>query len=320
MLLVLCTKIDTMEKTKIAILGLGGVGGFYGGKLAKHYADSSHVEIYFIARGAHLNVIRENGIRVISDEGEFTAKPNLATDRPSEIGVMDYIVLTTKSYDLTNSIELIKPCIGEKTVILPLLNGGDITERIRSILPESTVWSGCSYIVSRKIEPGVIKSSGSYTKLVFGYDQGINEQTKWFENLLKEADIDVTLSPNIRESIWKKFFFISVTASLTSYFNVGFNELVNTRERLDTTAGMAEEFLKVAKAEGISLNENGAEEVVARSEALPTGATTSMHSDFKAGNRTEVETLTGVIVQLAHKHHIRVPIYETVYNKLKKQF
>lgn len=306
-----------MGKIKIAVLGLGGVGGFYGGKLAKRFEDSSNVGVYFIARGAHLDAIRENGIRVISDGDDFTAKPSLATDNPAEIGIMDYIILTTKSYDLTDSIEFIKPCIGDKTVLLPLLNGGDITERIRRIVPKNTVWSGCSYIVSRKVEPGVIKSSGSYTKLVFGYDQGTNEQTKLFEKLLKEADIDVFLSPNIRESIWRKFFFISVSASLTSYFNVGFNELVDTQERLNTTVGMAEEFLKVAKAEGITLDENAAEEVVARSEVLPAGATTSMHSDFQAGNRTELETLTGVVVQLAQKHRIRVPIYETVYNKLK---
>ena len=240
-----------MEKIKVAILGLGGVGGFYGGKLARRFGKSSNVGVYFITRGEHLEAIRKNGIRVISDQDDFTAKPDLATDNPSEIGVMDYIILTTKSYDLADSIEFIKPCIGEKTVLLPLLNGGDITERIRQILPENIVWSGCSYIVSRKTDPGIIKSSGSYAKFVFGYDKGENEQLKAFENLLKEADIDVVLSKNIRESIWKKFFFISVSASLTSYFDVGFNELVDTEERLNMTVGMAEEFLKVAKSEGI---------------------------------------------------------------------
>lgn len=308
-----------MGKIKIAILGLGGVGGFYAGKLAKRFGNSSNVEIYFITRGEHLDVIRKNGIRVISDSEDFTAKPDLATDNPSEIGVMDYIILTTKSYDLADSIEFIKPCINEKTVMLPLLNGGDITERIRQILPDNVVWSGCSYIVSRKTEPGVIKSSGSYSRFVFGYDKGENEQLKMFENLLREADIDVTLSKNIRESIWKKFFFISVSASLTSYFDVGFNELVDTDERLNMTVGMAEEFLKVAKAEGVGMGEYAVEEVVNRSEILPKGTTTSMHSDFKAGNRTEVETLTGVVVHLAEKHRIDVPLYRTVYNALKEK-
>ena len=305
-----------MEKIKIAFLGLGGVGGFYGGMLARRYSGSDSVGIYFIARGEHLEAIKRNGIRVISDEMDFTAKPDMATDSPEEIGVMDFIILSTKSYDLADSIHFVKACIGKNTIILPLLNGGDITERIREILPENIIWSGCSYIVSRRIEPGVIKNIGNYAKLIFGYDREENQQTENFEKLLREADIDVLLSKNIRESVWKKFYFISVSASLTSYFDVGFNELVDTEDRLNMTVWMAEEFLKVAKAEGIDMGENAVEQVVNRAEILPEGTTTSMHSDFKAGNCTEVETLTGVVVQLAQKHGIYVPLYETVYKKL----
>lgn len=308
-----------MAKIKIAFLGLGGVGGYYGGKLAKRYGNSGKVGIYFIARGEHLKAIQQSGIHIITDEEDFISKPDLATDNPSEIGVVDYVIITTKSYDLRSSIEQISPCIGKHTVILPLLNGGDITERIREILPENTIWSGCSYIVSRKTEPGVIRASGSFYKLLFGYDLGENEQLISFEKLLKEANIDANLSKNIRETIWRKFFFISVSASLTSYYDVSFNELVNTDERLNMTVGMAEEFLKVAKAEGIDLGENAVEQVVNRSEVLPKGTTTSMHSDFKAGNRTELETLTGVIVKLAAKHRITVPLYETVNNSLKNK-
>lgn len=308
-----------MKKMNIAILGLGGVGGFYGGKLAKRYENSEHVAISFIARGAHLDAIRKGGLRIITDNDEFVTHPALATDNPHEIGIADYVILTTKSYDLAASIELLKPCINDDTIILPLLNGGDITERIRELLPKNTVWSGCSYIVSRRTQPGVIKSTGDFAKLVFGYDQGINEQLISFERLLREAEIDVLLAENIREEIWKKFFFISVSASLTSYFDVSFNELVDTEERLQTTQKVAEEFVKVAEAEGINLGENPVEQIVSRSGALPKDTTTSMHSDFKAGNRTEVETLTGVIVKLGKKHQLHTPLYETVYKKLKEK-
>ncbi len=308
-----------MTKIRIAFLGLGGVGGYYGGKLAARYSGSGRVDVCFLARGEHLKAIQESGIHVITDQEDFIARPDLATDNPQEAGVMDYVIITTKSYDLRSSIEFISPCIGPHTIILPLLNGGDITERIREILPDNTVWSGCSYIVSRKTQPGVIRASGTFYKLVFGYDKGVNEQSRNFEKLLLEARIDAVLSENIRASIWKKFFFISVSASLTSYYDVSFNELVNTEERLNMTVGLAEEFLKVAKAEGINPGENAIEQVVNRAEVLPAGTTTSMHSDFKAGNRTEVETLTGVIVQLAQKHRIYTPLYETVYNSLKNR-
>ena len=308
-----------METTKIVILGLGGVGGFYGGKLAKRYAVLPNIGIYFIARGLNLQAIQQSGIQIITDSEDFIAKPTLATDNAEEIGVADYIIIATKSYHLQSSIDQIRPCVGANTVIIPLLNGGDITERIRKILPDNIIWSGCSYIVSRRIAPGIIRTSGTFHKLVFGFDGGENHQLYNFEKLLREAEIDVNYSKNIRESVWRKFFFISVSASLTSYLNCTFNELVNTKENKEMTIRFAKEFLSVAQAEGIDLGENPLEHIVNRSEVLPVGTTTSMHSDFKAGRSTELETLTGVVIELAHKHKISVPLYQKVYDELKNR-
>jgi len=308
-----------METTKIVILGLGGVGGFYGGKLAKRYAGLSNIGIYFIARGLNLQAIQQSGIQIITDSEDFIAKPTLATDNAEEIGVADYIIIATKSYHLQSSIDQIRPCVGANTVIIPLLNGGDITERIRKILPDNIIWSGCSYIVSRRIASGIIRTSGTFHKLVFGFDGGENHQLYNFEKLLREAEIDVNYSKKIRESVWRKFFFISVSASLTSYLNCTFNELVNTKENKEMTIRFAKEFLSVAQAEGIDLGENPLEHIVNRSEVLPVGTTTSMHSDFKAGRSTELETLTGVVIELAHKHKISVPLYQKVYDELKNR-
>ncbi len=306
----------TKQKIKIALLGLGGVGGYYGGLLARKYEKDENVEIYFIARGTHLEKIKKKGIRIISDGDDFFAQPTLATDNPEEIGPVDYLILANKSYDLFNSVESIKPCIGENTVILPLLNGGDITEQIRDIIPETTIWSGCSYIVSRRLEPGVIRSVGDFSRLVFGYDGGINERTKELEKLMRQAGIDVKLVESIRDSIWQKFYFISVSASLTSYYDVSFNQLAEKPDRIETTLQMSCEFLRVAKAEGIDVSRNNKNQVVKRIGELPKDTTTSMHSDFQNGNPTEVETLTGTIVRLAEKHGIDVPYYKKVYNDL----
>ncbi len=304
---------------KIALIGLGGVGGYYGGLLAKKYENSAEIEVYFIARGEHLEKIKNDGIRIISDGNDFFAQPALATDNPKDIGLVDYIILSTKSYDLAASLDLAKPMIGESTVILPLLNGGDISEQIREILPNQTVWSGCSYIVSRRIEPGIIRSTGDFSRLVFGYDQGTNEATKEFEKILTDAGIDAQLHDPIRNSIWQKFYFISVSASLTSYFDVSFNELAETPERIEMTIAMSSEFIKVAKAEGIDTSKINENQVIKRAGELPKGSTTSMHSDFMAGGATEVETLTGAIVQFAKKHNIDVPNYEKVYIALKER-
>lgn len=303
-------------KMKVAIVGLGGVGGYYGGKLAHQYENSTN-EIYFIARGEHLSAIQKFGLSIELPTETIVAKPKKATDDPSEIGIVDIIILTVKSYDLVDSLEFIKPCIDSKTILLPLLNGGDITERIQRIVPNNTVWSGCSYIISRKINSGVIKTLGGSAKLVFGSETGVNNQQKELYKLLVDAGIDVDLSENIKESIWKKFFFISVSASLTSYFNVDFSQLVDTDERLKATLEMANEFSKIAAAEGVNLGENPSYFIVKHTQTLPKNTTTSMHSDFKAGNQTEVDTLTGVIVALGKKHNIQVPLYNKVYSSLR---
>lgn len=307
-----------MQKTKIALLGLGGVGGYYGGKLAKKYENDENVDIYFIARGEHLKAIREAGIHIISNDEDFYAKPALATSHPEEIGECDYVIIATKSYDLKPSIEKLKPCIGERTVIVPLLNGGNITEKVREILPENTVWSGLSYIVSRRTAPGEIRTSGTFHKMVFGCECKDDVRLKRFEKLVQEADIDAEWSVNVRESVWKKFYFISVTASLTSYFDVTFNDLPKTEERRNFAVEFSREFLSVARKEGVHFDESAVEDVVKRSQILPEGTTTSMHSDFQRGSNTEVETLTGEIVRLAHKHKLKVPLYEKVYEELKK--
>lgn len=302
----------------IVFLGLGGVGGFYGGKMAARYATSGEVSINFIARGAHLQAIKAHGLRVISDEGEFTAHPDKVTDNPAEIGTADFLIVSTKSYDLADSIRLARPCIGTHTVILPLLNGGDITERIRELLPQNTVWMGCTYVVSRRTEPGVIRQVGHYAKMVFGSDSNSDDnRLSRFDQLLKGAGIDSDCPVDIRAAIWKKFYFISVSASLTSYFNVGFNALADAGEREQMTVGMAEEFLQVARAEGLAMEKYNPSEMLKHLKGLPQDTTTSMHSDFKCGHRTEVETLTGIVVQLARQHGISVPLYQRVYEKLK---
>lgn len=307
-----------MKKTKILIHGLGGVGGYYAGKLAKTYATDPHIDIYFIARNEHLAQIRTAGLHFISDTEDFFAHPTLATDTPADIGVVDYIIVATKGYDLTSSIEQLAPCIDKDTVILPLLNGGDITERIREVVPQAIVWSGCSYVVSRRRSPGVIKSVGDFSKLVFGYDKGSNEQTRYMEQLLIEADIDARLREPIKNAIWQKFFFISSAASLTSYYDTDLNDLVSD-QHIAFTKAFATEFLQVADAESVIIGENPIEKLVSNLSRLPQGATSSMCSDFRNHHRTEVDLLTGVVVDLAHKHNLSVPKYEKVYATLKSR-
>ncbi len=305
-------------KTKIVIVGIGGVGGYYGGLLAQKYAESTDIELYFVARGEHLKKIKENGLTVITENGSFIVKPTLATDNVAEIGIADYVILCTKSYDLEQSMLQLKPCINENTVILPLLNGADISERIQAVLPNIEVWKGCVYIVGRLNEPGIVESSGGVHDLYFGVENVTNERLLLMEKLMLDAGIKALRSEKINKLIWRKFIFISTTASLTSYFNVGFRDLLTDEKRKQITTQFLQEVIEIAKAEGIVYDENIMETIIGHIERLPFETTSSMHSDYKANRQTELNTLTKVVIDLGLKHGIPTPIYKEVYEALSK--
>ena len=304
---------------KIVIVGLGGVGGYYGGLLAKRYAEDPNIEIYFVARGEHLKKVQQDGLTVITENGTFVVKPTLATDNVPEIGIADHVIMTTKSYDLDATIHQIKPCVGANTVILPLLNGADISARIRTLLPGIEVWQGCAYIVGRLNEPGVIESSGNVHNLFFGYNNMTTDRLLYFEKVMIDAGIEAIFSENILSVIWKKFFFISSTASLTSYFDVSFGALLTDPLRKMTLVDLLEELLLVANAEGAGIDSRVIDKTIHQLENLPFETTSSMHSDFQAGRNTELQTLTGIVIDLGKKHGIATPTYEKVFARLSSR-
>lgn len=302
--------------TKIAVVGIGGVGGYYGGLLAKTYETNPDIDICFVARGAHLKAIQEKGLKVITESGEFVAQPRIATEYAAELGVVDYVIISTKSYDLESTIEQLKPCIGPNTIILPLLNGVDISERIERILPQNEVWEGCVYIVGRLNEPGVVESSGGIHDLFFGVRNSNSAQLEWMEKTMLDAGIKAQLSQDIGMIIWRKFIFISTTATLTSYFNVGFRDLLTDDIRKETTFKILNEVTALSKADGITFDFDIVESTIKHIERLPFETTSSMHSDYQAGKNTELETLTNIVIQLGKKLQVPTPTYAKVYQEM----
>jgi 2-dehydropantoate 2-reductase len=306
-------------KIKVVVAGIGGVGGYYGGLLSRHCQNREDIDVYFVARGEHLKKIQENGLKIKTETGVFVTKPALATNDVAEIGVADYIILCTKSYDLESTIAQLQPCVGSGTVILPLLNGADISERIRHLLPGTEVWEGCVYIVGRLIEPGVVESSGGLHDLFFGYDGSDSERLLFMERLLTDSGIKANLSRNIRMIIWRKFIFISTTASLTSYFNVGFRDLLTDDKRRETTLNFMREVSAVAASEGVVFEHDIIETTIKHIERLPFGTTASMHSDFQGGKNTELDTLTKIVIDLGKRYGVATPTYVQVYEELKSR-
>jgi len=170
------------KKTKIAVLGIGAVGGYFGGQLAEKYFNSEEIEIVFIARERSVKIIKEKGLKIITPQQEKTVFPYLISNNPKEIGQVDYLICCVKSYNLVESIAELKECIHSQTIILPLLNGVDAKNIIHSILPTATVWDGCVYIISRLTEPGVITEGGKIHSLHFG-SESKDERLKKFNSI-----------------------------------------------------------------------------------------------------------------------------------------
>lgn len=303
-----------MSKIKIAFSGIGAVGGYYGGTLAAFYEKSSEVDVFFIARGENLRVIRENGLEIKKSYKKILAKPALATDNPAEIGPVDYLFCCTKSYDLEDNIRQLSPVIGPDTVIIPLLNGAEISEQIQKILPDNKVWKGCVYIGARLVSPGYIEKFSLKDRLFFGLNKKDKEQQEKLRSLLNNARIFVTNPDNIDIEIWKKFFMISPAATITSYFNATINEVIS--DHMDLFIALGYELKSVAEAKGIRLPEDIVFSSIQAQKMMPGNSTTSMHSDFKNGNRTEIETLTGYVIREADALGIEVPTYKFMYKGL----
>lgn len=305
-------------KTRIIIAGIGGVGGYFGSLLAKKYQDSNQVEIIFIARGEHLQKIKADGLKVIKGDAKFTTYPALATDDFAEAGRADYIILCTKSYDLEETTTLLKPCLKNDTIIIPLLNGVNNAERIRRILPSQTVLDGCTYIVSHIKTPGVIENIGNTQKIFFGLDNTINEKFTFLEKIMQDAGIDATSSQNISTIIWTKFIFISAIATATSYFDQPVGKVVEKEE--DIVIRLIGEITKVAQAKKIDLDPDIAFKTIERLKKVPYENTTSMQRDFQNKKpHTELESLTKYVITAGENLHIKTPTYQKLYESLEQK-
>lgn len=299
---------------KIAISGIGAVGGYYGGLLARRYKNSVDVEVYFISRGENMRVIKEKGLELRTPESTFFVYPKQITDQPETIGEVDFLLCCTKSYDLKDNLLHLSPVIGKNTVVLPFLNGADITAQIETLLPAREVWQGCVYIGARLAEPGVVSKYSGKERLFFGSETGNKNKQQVLLNLLLEGGINAFNPEEITLRIWKKFFMISTAATITSYYDKPIDEVL--RENYDSFRSLCLELNQVAAAKGIVFDNDIIETTLETQKMMPPGSITSMHHDFKQGKPTELENLTGYVVREALRLQIDTPTYVKMYKAL----
>jgi 2-dehydropantoate 2-reductase len=260
--------------------------------------------------------VQRDGLKLIAEEGEFIARPDIATDDPAKIGPVDLLVCSVKGYDLKESLLRYRPCLTSATVLLPLLNGIGIADKIQTIVPGVSCWEGLIYVVARQIEKGVVKQTGTLREIIFGSKDGPSPDMQRVAGILVEAGLKATVSPDIELELWRKFLFISVMATLTSFYHSPIGEIRLDSAKAANIPLLLRELQSVAVANGIAITEQLLTAVLERINGLAAGTTTSMYADYQKGGKTEVEELTGDVVRLGGRFGVPTPVYARMYQGL----
>ena len=297
---------------KIAIMGTGGVGGYYGGLLAQQGHD-----VIFIARDAHLKAIHENGLQVKSIHGDFHVQPAQAAEDPAQIGPVDLVVFSTKTYSIENAADRIKPIIVEGTTVLPLQNGIDAADRIGEIVGMEHLLGGVTWISSSVESPGVIKQISQFRRVVTGeLDGRITDRVQAVHQAFAETEITAELSENILKIMWTKFVFISTASSLGSLTRLPIGAYRSVPETREMMTGLMREVEAVARAQGVELDPDVVQKSLDFTDNAAPHIKPSMQLDVEAGRRSELEAMIGVIGRKGRELDVPTPIADMVYASL----
>lgn len=304
----------------VAFIGVGGVGGYFGGKMAQLLKGTSvDFNLYFIARGAHLEQIRNNGLKLkTSDNDEIICNPTLATDNINELPQLDVCFICVKQYDLDICLNQLKDKAYKNTQIIPLLNGVDIYDRIRRIIRKGIIFPACVYVGTHIEGPGVVSQSGGSCTIIFGKDPNNKEvEPSDICNLMSKANIKFQWSENHIEEIWSKYIFIAAYGLVTASENKTLGEVFEDKELSSKVLGIMNEIVSISKVEGVNLPEDIVEKAYNKAKNFPFNAKTSFQRDYERKiSRDERELFGQTVIDLGKKHNISTPVVENVYKKL----
>jgi 2-dehydropantoate 2-reductase len=298
---------------RIAIFGSGGVGGYFGGRLAQAGED-----VTFIARGEHLRAIRTTGLRVDSLDGDFLINPARATDRISEVDEVDLVILGVKAWQVPEAARVIKPIVGAETMVLPLQNGVDAVGELIAELGTTPVVGGLCKIVSFVVEPGHIRHAGFAPSMVIGeLDNRRTDRIMALEETFNRAGLNPKIAGDIHVALWMKFLFIASFSGVGAIANAPAGMLRSDPELREQMRRAMNEIYELAQARKVMLPPDAVETAMASVDALPADATSSMQRDIAASKPSELESQSGAVVRMARDAGIRVPTHESIYTALK---
>jgi 2-dehydropantoate 2-reductase len=297
---------------RIAIVGSGGVGGYFGGRLA-----ATGVDVTFLARGAHLDAMRTRGLRIDSPKGDVHLPHVKAESHPAAIGPAEIVLFAVKLYDTERALELLPPLIGPGTVVIPLQNGVDSVAALTQAVGAAHTAGGTCYVSAVIAEPGVIRHT-AMDHLIFGELDGTRTaRLEWLLEACRPAGFQATLSADITLDVWGKFVRLSVFSGMTAVTRSPLGVLREDPELFAMLKDAVREAMAVARAKGITMPESTVEDVATAYRALPAQTKSSMLEDLERGRRLELPWLSGAVVRIGRETGVETPTHRFINTVLK---
>jgi 2-dehydropantoate 2-reductase len=297
---------------RIAVYGTGGVGGYFGGRLAQAGED-----LVFIARGDHLQAMLSHGLRVDSTKGDFVIKPVQATDDPAQAGTVDVVLLGVKAWQIPDVAQAMQPMVGPETLVLPLQNGLEAPEQLAKVLGSQHILGGLCGLSVFIAGPGHIRHTAIDPFVRFGeMDNSPSERVKNLQQVFVRAGVTTEIPPSIQTALWMKFLFITPFTGVGAVTRSPLGEwrsLPDTRQMAETAL---EEIVAVAEAREVSLPEDAVQTVMKTFDTLPPDTTTSIQRDIMEGRPSELDALIGVVVRYGKEDEVATPLNSFFYNSL----
>jgi 2-dehydropantoate 2-reductase len=298
---------------RIAVFGAGGVGGYFGGRLAQAGED-----VVFIARGDHLKAMLKQGLKVESVSDNFLVNPVQAMDDPAQVGIVDVVLVCVKAWQVPNAAEAIVPMVGPQTFVVPLQNGVEAPSQFAKVLGEEHVLGGLCGLISFVVEPGHIRHAGADPFIRFGeLDNRPSERVERLRQAFDRASgLTVEVPPDIQVALWQKFVFVTAWSGMGAVTRapIGvFRSQPGTRQMLEQTIS---EIYNLALARKIALSKDIVIKTMEFLDSIPPGGTASMQRDIMNGKPSELEAQTGAAVHMAQQAGVETPVNAFIYHSL----
>jgi 2-dehydropantoate 2-reductase len=299
----------------IAVVGTGGVGGYFGGRLAQAEQD-----VVFLARDAHLRAIQEHGLQVESVDGDFVIRQAQATDDPARIGPVDLVLLAVKCWQVPQAIETMRPLMGAETFVVPLLNGVEAPEQLATAFGARRVLGGLCGLFSSVVGPGHIRNVFPRPFVTIGeLDHAPSERCDHLRMAFERAGVQASIAANIHAALWEKLMFVGPFGGVGAVTRVPVGVLRRQKETRSLLEGTMREVFVLARTHGVHVADEAVENALALIDHSPEQAAASMQRDIMAGRPSELESQLGVVVRLAHLAGVEVPLHTFLYASLLSQ-